>query len=69
MGKAEFFCVAVSLNDRVTQAGRDLWMSPVQCLLKAGSALSSDQVAQAYGLLGLENLQGQGFHRMSLSPL
>jgi len=37
-------------------------------LLKAGSARSSDQVAQGFVLLGLENLQGWRLHKLSRQP-
>jgi len=43
-------------DHRATQAGRDLRRSVVQPPLKAGSATRSDQVAQGFIQLGLENL-------------
>lgn len=37
-------------------------------LLKVGSTLNSDQVAQGFAPLSLENLQGWGFHNLSGPP-
>lgn len=53
----------------ISQVGKDWRSLQSKLLLKAGSALGLDHVAQDFTLLGLENLQGQILHNLTRQPV
>lgn len=47
---------------------KQYWRSQVQLAEQAGSGMRSDQSAQGFTQLGLENFQGQSWHSLSGQP-